>query len=71
MDLNIRNIPEELIRELKRKALDEGKTLREHCIELLSQNRTPRRIIGMVTTGRAVQTEIRDLTRERDEYSQG
>lgn len=68
MDLNIRNIPEDLMRELKRTAVDQGKTLREYCIDLLSLNLTPAtRLLGLVKTGRDVVAppEPKEFTIER------
>lgn len=41
MDLNIRNVDEELVRRLKANAARAGVTLREHCISLLSGSRAP------------------------------
>lgn len=38
MDLNIRNVPEELMKAIKIKALNAGKNLREWVIEELSRN---------------------------------
>lgn len=38
MDLNLRNVPEELVRTLKSTAAVRGLTLREHCISVLEGN---------------------------------
>lgn len=37
MDLNIRNVPEELLRKLKSEAAIEGKTLRELVLDVLAE----------------------------------
>ena len=35
MDLNIRNVPEELVKDLKKAALEDGSSLRDYCIRVL------------------------------------
>lgn len=35
MDLNLRNVPDELAAQVKRKAIDAGKTLRDFVIDVL------------------------------------
>jgi hypothetical protein len=40
MNLNIRNVDEELVRKLKMEALTQGTTLRAHCIALLRTGRS-------------------------------
>ncbi len=41
MDLNLRDIPPQLIRQLKKGAFDRDITLKEYCVRLLSQTLLP------------------------------
>ena len=39
MDLNLRNVDEEMVRRLKAEAAKDGKTLRDYCVEKLNGQR--------------------------------
>jgi hypothetical protein len=80
MDLNLRNVDDELVRQLKVEAAKDGKTLRDYCVERLSGQRPvrltvepePAIFIGkseIVSEGSRVvapQRAVTDVTRQQE-----